>query len=243
MRKNVLYFLLILILSSCGTSRNFNRQKFTTLKKVKPTEIVQELTDDQPEKKENVDFTESYSEDASIPASIESGAEAVVEKTESNNDLEAEHKASEELGFRPFNFTPSTKKLIQANERKKGNGASEDRDDNLLKINTFIFFIGLAGIIVQFLAFILILAFDIEALLSFSWTGLMAVSLVAGFIGVACLLAAFVISMIYKQNCRKKGKEPNRGRWYSIWITSLILAIVFVGNLLFTALIFINEFI
>jgi hypothetical protein len=131
---------------------------------------------------------------------------------------------------------PSAKEI-----RKKIREGSEETDKSLTTL-TIIFFIGLLGIIVQFLAFVAILFLEIEAIPSFSWIPLMSLSLAGGIIGVGCLLAAFIIAMIYKKRCKKNGVEPNRGRWYSIWITSIILAMVFLGNLIFTAFVFLLEF-
>jgi nitrate reductase gamma subunit len=225
-------------------SKNFNRQKFTSLKKVKATEQVEPKSEISP----NVDLSmdESIEPNLTIDSPVDSPLE-INEETPANSKTRFKEKVEqfEKESFssfeRKFSFKLPKKGQIRTISSKKPKKTEKDTD-KLLNINTIIFFIGLLGIIVQFIAFILIVLLELEALLTFSWTGLMAITLIAGFIGIVCLIATFVLAMIYKKECRKNGVEPKRGRWYSMWITSIILAAIFLGNFIVTFLIFMNEF-
>ncbi len=244
MKTKVLYFLLIVILSSCGMSKSFNRQKFTSLKKIKPTEQI----DPKGEVSPNNDLTIDQSNEPilTIESAIDSPNQLEDDVIIDSDSVKAEESKEPEINIlsafeRKISFKHPKKNLIKTISDKKAEIKQTDTDQ-LLKTNTIVFFIGLLGIIVQFIAFILIVFLELEALLSFSWTGLMAITLIAGLVGIGCLIATFVLAMVYKKECKRNGVEPERGRWYSMWITSIVLAAIFFGNFVITFLIFLNEF-
>ena len=217
-------------------SNNFNSQKFTSLKKIKPAKSELASSEKKP-------FDENEVNEQGTPFYALDEKQEVTEELNLEDDISAD--ALEKDKSNPLNIERSEK--TKSNEKTPLTVTNNEDDEvatgKMLKASTILFWIGIAAAILQFLTLVAVLIIDAEAFLLFGWIPQMSFLLLFGSIMFVSLISAFVTALVYRKKAQKSKTELKRGKWYAIWITSITVGMIFFGNLVYTALLYINEFI
>lgn len=130
--KATIILLIAIILSSCGMSNNFNSQKFTSLKKIKPQKTEQQFEED--------DLAQTSEENTAINTTEEQGINPQSSETvftESTNDLDVNDEVSNSFlgdASRPqkeANTVTPEKMNIQLDDEKPNKAEEQKKEDNM----------------------------------------------------------------------------------------------------------------
>lgn len=235
MKNNIVYLALIIILSSCGMSNNFNKQKFTNLKKVKPNKV--EVANFDQNIKQPTYITEENFGSITSEEIIYEAEESDVFESKTDQVQITDEQVYVQIE-RPRLVSEKQNHQIPLEINRDDKEAVED----MLKISKIFFWMGIGSAFIQLVTFVLLLVFHASMVGAFTWVNLMYLSLFAGILMLISFIAAFVTAMIYRKKAHQTKAELKRTSWYTIWISSITLGVVFFGNLLFTVICYIEAF-
>lgn len=238
MKKIITYIGIVLILSSCGMSNNFNSQKFTSLKKIKPQKTEQyveegELASNFKEEECGLTQIEPLN---SLQESTDQPASAIYPQ-EIDQEVEIENHYQQERN-----------EVTSVLQKELPDILADDKEfeqedvDKLAKASRILFWIGIAAAFIQLAAFVATVLIDASLTLLGGWMPLMFVTLIAAAIAAICLLSAVIISYVYKSKAKRRNLEYDKSSWRAIIITGMTIGIIFLGNLFFTFSAFVSEF-
>lgn len=133
MKNKIIYLALAIILSSCGMSNNFNSQKFTSLKKIKPAKTestIETFENDEQiaaEGQTNAEYMQTETADDAPTSEFDQESTDLIENNDTKNET-----ANSTQGSRKIEIKSTTeKKYLQLNEGDDELSEEERKENNM----------------------------------------------------------------------------------------------------------------